>query len=340
ILAESIRIQGEDKDEDKGEMIVDTTVQPKNITFPTDDKLRKKIIHQCKKIAQEEGIKLPRTYQRELKRLSYLQRFRRTREQRQQARKADKRILTIARNLVRQLKARLDEPGQERYRERIAPFERVLAQKKHDQDKVYSLHEPHVQCIAKGKAHVAYEFGTKVSFIIGKHSGIIYGALNIEKNDYDGHTLAAALEQFKALNGYRPRRVLADLGYRGRKTVQGVEVLTPDALKRASGSQRYRLRRAMHRRSNVEATVSYLKRCHRLARNFYKGVAGDHYNVLLVAAAASFARWMRAFLAFWAHVWRCVQGMWAKRGVFVGLETALQRLQRMCLCPQARIQCL
>ncbi|MDW8231103.1 MAG: transposase, partial [Saprospiraceae bacterium] len=178
------------------------------------------------------------------------------------------------------------------------------------------------------------------SFIIGKHSGVIYGALNIEKNDYDGHTLDAALEQFKALNGYRPRRVLADLGYRGRKTVQGVEVLTPDALKQASGSQRYRLRRAMHRRSSVEATVSYLKRCHRLARNFYKGVAGDHYNVLLVAAAGNFARWMRAFLAFWAHVWRCVQGMWPGRGVFVGLEPALQRLQWMCLCPQARIQCL
>ena len=42
------------------EVLVDehTTVQEKNITFPTDAKLHKKIIERCNKIAKKEGVKL------------------------------------------------------------------------------------------------------------------------------------------------------------------------------------------------------------------------------------------------------------------------------------------
>jgi IS5 family transposase len=42
ILQESIRVKGKDMDDDHAS--IDTTVQEKNITFPTDDKLHKKII--------------------------------------------------------------------------------------------------------------------------------------------------------------------------------------------------------------------------------------------------------------------------------------------------------
>ena len=50
ILQESIRINGKDSDDDN--VNVDTTVQEKNITFPTDSKLHNKIIKKCKKIAE------------------------------------------------------------------------------------------------------------------------------------------------------------------------------------------------------------------------------------------------------------------------------------------------
>lgn len=40
---------------------------------------------------------------------------------------------------------------------------RLLNQQKNDKKKLYSLHVPEVECIAKGKAHKKYEFGTKVS---------------------------------------------------------------------------------------------------------------------------------------------------------------------------------
>lgn len=54
ILKESIRVNG--KDGDDGSISVDTTVQEKNITFPTDAKLHKRIIDKCKAIAEQEAL--------------------------------------------------------------------------------------------------------------------------------------------------------------------------------------------------------------------------------------------------------------------------------------------
>ncbi|MBN2172726.1 MAG: transposase [Bacteroidales bacterium] len=49
------------------EVLIDTTVQEKNITFPTDAKLQKKIIEKCREIAEKEGIVLRQSYKRKLK---------------------------------------------------------------------------------------------------------------------------------------------------------------------------------------------------------------------------------------------------------------------------------
>jgi IS5 family transposase len=39
----------------------------------------------------------------------------------------------------------------------------ILVQQKYDKDKIYSLHGPYVECIAKGKVHKRYEYGVKAS---------------------------------------------------------------------------------------------------------------------------------------------------------------------------------
>ncbi len=309
ILQESIRIQGNDVDKDKGEVVIDTTVQEKNITFPTDDKQRKKIIRKCTDIAAKEGVLLRQTYTRTIKKLSYQQRFRRTKTQQKQARRADRRILTIAGRLVRDLKNKLSKEAFERRKDEIGLFERVLRQKRQDKDKIYSLPEPHTQCIAKGKQHRPYEFGSKASFIIGRNSGIVLGALNIEQNDYDGHTLDAALEQFEYLNGYEPHKAIVDLGYRGRKIVNNTLIQTPITPPNATTQQKDRLRKSMRRRAAIEATIGHLKRDHRLNRNYYKGIAGDHYNVLLAGAAANFARWMRNAGKFYQQIMACLHAL-------------------------------
>src|SRR5215210_3010977 len=128
IFKESIRINGKDGKEQEG--TVDTTVQEKNITYPTDNKLHRKIINKCVSIAREEQIELRQSYRCTVKKLAVQQRFR-------------------------------NHP-------------------KNDRNKIYSLHEPHVQCISKGKEHKKYEFGSKVSIITTKKSGVLIGALNIE----------------------------------------------------------------------------------------------------------------------------------------------------------------
>ena len=81
-----------------------------------------------------------------------------------------------------------------RYQSDIDLFKRILNQKKSDSNKIYSVHEPDVQCISKGKEHKKYEFGNKVSIIYTQTTGVIIGAIGF-RNPYDGHTIEPALEQ-------------------------------------------------------------------------------------------------------------------------------------------------
>ena len=52
----------------------------------------------------------------------------------------------LMRDLVRKLPAAITEEQ----RENFSLCRRVLAQKPHDNEKIYSLHEPHIYCVAKG----------------------------------------------------------------------------------------------------------------------------------------------------------------------------------------------
>jgi len=289
IFQESVRING--KDGKEKEVCVDTTVQEKNITFPTDTKLYKKIINKCVSIAEKENIELRQSYKRTVKKLSYQQRFRRSKKQHNSARKADRKIKTIAGRLVREIERKLNADALVKHSFSIELFKRVLSQKRQDGNKIYSLHEPEVQCISKGKEHKKYEFGNKVSLMITKKSGVIVGALSLDKNDYDGHTLEPALEQYKQFYGSEPRRAIVDLGYRGIEKIGITEIITPGKKAKAN-TDRLKLRNDHRRRSSIEAKISHLKNDHRLDRNFYRYVAGDITNLLLATASSNFKRMM------------------------------------------------
>jgi len=290
IFRESVRINGKDGKEKV--VCVDTTVQEKNITFPTDTKLYKKIIEKSLATAEAEGIELRQSYRRTIKKLTYQLRFKRSKKQQKVARKAARKIKTIAGRLVRELGRKLPVSALDKHFPTLEIFKQVLAQKRHDKNKIYSLHEPHVQCISKGKEHKKYEFGNKVSVMITKTSGVIVGALSFEKNDYDGHTLPPALEQYKRFYGVEVKRAIADLGYRGTNKIGETEVITP----KTRGETKYekeKLRSEHRRRSSIEAGISHLKNDHRLGRNYYSKIVGDAINVLLAAAAFNFKRMMR-----------------------------------------------
>ena len=256
IFKESIRINGKDGQEQ--DATTDTTVQEKNITYPTDNKLHRKIIKKCTAIADREGIVLRQSYTRVLKRLLMDQRFRNHPKNKGKARKADKKVKTIAGRLARELERKLPPSL---YQDILTLFRQVLAQKKTDNHKIYSLHEPHVQCISKGKEHKKYEFGSKVSIITTKTTGVIIGAINIEKNVHDSKTLEPALTQQQRLTGIILNNNFVDRGYRGVKEVLGTNIIIPDNPgKERTAYEKQKLRKGFKRRAAIEPKIGHLNK--------------------------------------------------------------------------------
>lgn len=286
IFKESIRVNG--KDGGEREATTDTTVQEKNITYPTDNKLHRKIIKRCVGIASKEGIELRQRYTRTMKKLLMEQRFRNHPKSKGRARKADRKVKTIAGRLVRELERKLTSGL---HQDTLELFKKVLLQKKSDSNKIYSLHEPHTQCMSKGKEHKKYEFGSKVSIITTKTTGVIIGALNIERNVHDSKTLQPAIEQQQKLTGITLKNNFVDRGYRGVKEVLGTAIIIPDRSgKQRTAYQKQKLRKGFKRRAAIEPKIGHLKQDHRLGRNFYKGIKGDNINIMLAAAGMNFKR--------------------------------------------------
>lgn len=294
ILSESIRVNTENDDEDHfNTAFIDSTVQEKNITYPTDAKLHKKIIKRVLKIVREKKLPLRQSYQRTLKAISRDQRFRNHPRNHKKAVKADRRLRTIAGRLVRELDRNL--PDKKGYEKMFELFYKVLRQSRNSRDKTYSLHEPEVQCISKGKEHKKYEFGNKASFIRSL-SGIILAAVSF-RNEYDGHTIEATLQQTERMTGRRIENLAGDRGYRGTKQVGTTRILIPQAPKdKDSYYQKRKRHKLFCKRAGIEPTIGHLKSDYRLSRNFYKGVKGDAINIMLAAAAYNFKRAMNALL--------------------------------------------
>lgn len=301
ILAISIRLHGKEAMED--EVAVDTTAQEKNIIFPTDVKLHKKIIEQCRKIAESEEIEQRQSYRRVVKKLVMAQRFRNHPKNRKKAIGAARKLKTIAGRVVREIERKLTEGQKQKYKEKIEIFNRILNQKKKDKEKIYSIHEPKVYCISKGKEHKKYEFGAKASIVITKKSGIIVGAYSLEKNQYDGHTLPKALEQCEELRGTRPKAAIVDRGYRGQSKIEETEVHLPKPPKKtASQYEKKKARQRFRRRASIEPIIGHLKTDFRLVRNFLKGTLGDSINLMLAAAAFNFKKLMRKLRTFFVFL--------------------------------------
>ena len=306
ILKESIRVNG--KDGGEKEATTDTTVQEKNITYPTDNKLHRKIIKKCVALALKAGIELRQSYTRTMKRLLMELRFRNHPKNKGRARKAERKVKTIAGRLVRELERKLP-PGL--HQDTLELFKKVLLQKKSDSNKIYSLHEPHTQCMSKGKEHKKYEFGSKVSIITTKTTGVVIGAINIEKNVHDSKTLKPAIEQQQRLTGTTLKNNFVDRGYAGVKEVLGTTIVAPDKPgKQRTPYQKQKLRNGFKRRAAIEPKIGHLKHDHRLSRNYYKGIKGDNINVMLAAAAMNFKRminkWKVNPLVFLNQLFNCL----------------------------------
>lgn len=294
ILSESIHVNDDKSDDDHhATAFIDSTVQEKNVTYPTDAKLHKKIIGKVLKIVKELNLPMRQSYTFVLKGIYRDQRFRNHPKNRRKAIKADKRLRTIAGRLVRELERNLGQNRQ--HDELLSIFKKILLQRRNSSHKIYSIHEPEVQCISKGKEQKKYEFGNKVS-IIRSATGVILGASSF-RNEYDGHTIQKSLEQVRRLTGKSIRRLAGDRGYRGRKEIDGTQILIPNA-PRAKDTyyQRKKKHKLFCKRAGIEPTIGHLKADYRLGRNFYKGLVGDAINIILAAAAYNFKRAMKVLM--------------------------------------------
>ena len=276
---------------------IDTTVQEKNITYPTDSKLAIKIINRLNKLAKKEAIQQRRTYVKEVKNCRLAIRNFRHPKKRAQARKALKRLRTIAGILIRELRRTL--PPQDLFEQHQKDFlfyERVLAQQPKDTNKIYSLHESGVYCMAKGKDHVQYEYGNKASIASTAKSNIIVGVVSHEKNIHDSRTLPDVLEHIDQSRGKKAEQATCDRGYRGKNKVNGTDIVLPKPpLKRDNRYQRDKKRKQCRRRAAIEPIIGHLKSDFRLSRNFLKGIKGDEINLLMAAAAWNLKKWLVAF---------------------------------------------
>jgi transposase, IS5 family len=301
---------------------VDTTVQAKSVRFPTDARLYHRMRERLVKAAREQGVTIKQSYQHVGKRLLM-----------QSSRYAHARQMKRARACTRQLRTQLGRVTREierqvgqrptnsdKLQKLLRTAHRIHTQQRHDKNKVYSVHEPEVQCIAKGKAGKPYEFGNKVSVAVSSRGGWFVGAKSFSTNPYDGHTLAAQMKQVEQLIGDRVREVHVDMGYRGHDYA-GKATIHVD--KRQRGRTPKALWKRMKRRAAVEPAIGHLKNEHRLERNRLKGVGGDAINAVLAAAAMNLQKLLRAcgrqLVAQILHFLDWICGLWK----FTGCKSAL-----------------
>ena len=294
IFALSVALHGDAAEQPT--VLVDTTVQEKAITYPTDTKLAIKIINRLNKLAKAQGIKQRRTFVKEVKGLRLACRHFRHVKRRGKAKKALKRLRTIAGILLRELQRKLPAAVLKQEAEHFELYERVLAQQPKDKNKIYSLHEPGIYCVGKGKDHKPYEYGRKASVVATMKSQVIVGVASHDKHEHDSKTLKAALDSANENRKMPVSTAVVDRGYRGSKRKVEAEVILPSApLKRDDQRERQRKRRLCQKRAAIEPIIGHLKHDFRLARNWLKGSEGDAINILMAASAWNFRKWMVAF---------------------------------------------
>ena len=281
---------------------VDTTVQEKAIAFPTGARLYQKMRLCLVREAGKRQIKLRQSFPRLGKRaLARQGRYAHARQMKRAA-KETRRLKTCLGRVLRDI-ARQAPSGDAQLARLLALAERIHSQQRHDKKKVYSVHAPEVECIAKGKAHKPYEFGCKVGVASTSKDNWIVGVQHLPGNPYDGHTLKGAIEQVTRLTGWSPKEAFCDMGYRGHDPLADTRVhLVGRHKKKLSRT----LRKWLKRRAAIEPIIGHLKSDHRMHRNHYQGQTGDAVNATLSAAGfnlrkllAFFLRWiLQAFFSF------------------------------------------
>jgi IS5 family transposase len=305
LLAESLRVahdSGALRSKDLARVTVDTTVQPKNITFPTDAKLLHAAIKGLNRLTRKHGLRLRQSYLRIAKRAAMMagryahakqfNRFNR------QLRLLRTRLGRIIRDIRRRIAGQPDLEAA--FEWPLARANQIRSQQQRQRGwKLYSFHAPEVECIGKGKANARYEFGVKASIVTTNARApggqFVLHAKALPGNPYDGHTLANVIDATESLTGRVIERAYVDKGYRGHDTANPRRVFISGQKRGVFGI----IKRELRRRSAIEAVIGHLKTDGHLGRCYLKGRDGDAANAVLSAVGYNLRlvlAWLRAFL--------------------------------------------
>jgi transposase, IS5 family len=317
LLQESLAVAvktGAARPSDFARLTVDTTVQPRNVMFPTDARLLHRARERLVRLAKANGVQLRQSYARVGKhalikhqRYAHARQFKRAKRS---LRTLKTQLGRVIRDIERKIKGR--EELENRFARELHRARRVHRQERGQRGpKVYSLHAPEVECIGKGKPHKPYEFGVKVSVATtvkrSKGGQFVAHVMALPGNPYDGHSLAKVIPAIEQLLGNRPERFLADAGYKGHKAPPEYKLkVYTQGQKRRMTEQ---IRRELKRRSAVEPVIGHMKAEHRMDRNYLAHSHGDAINAMLAAVGYNFRRllaWLallcaRILVAFLGH---------------------------------------
>ena len=288
-----------------GVVNVDTTVQDKAVAFPTDARLLNKARVALVRLANKSGIPLRQSFER-VGKAAFVrsQRYAHARQM-NRAKAQNRKLRTYLGRVMRDIERKAATGTQEH--KGLSQLLQI-AQRIHDQPrrraegdapKIYSVHAPEVECIAKAKVHKQYEFGVKVGIVSTSKESFVIGAKSLAGNPYDGHTLQACLDQAQRVSHVAPTEAYTDRGYRGHGcATHSLKVWIAGAKRGVTAA----VERKIKRRNAVEPVIGHLKSDGRLARNFLKGVEGDAMNALLCGAGHNMRKILRKLRLLCAHL--------------------------------------
>jgi transposase, IS5 family len=310
LLAESLRVAHETgalRSRDLARVNVDTTVQPKNVTFPTDAKLLHAAVKGLNRLAKTHGVGLRQSYLRLAKRAAMMAgRYAHAKQFNRHHREL-RFLRTRLGRLVRDIRRKIEGKGdlEAVFAVPLSRADQIRSQRQRQRGwKLYSFHAPEVECIGKGKAQAPYEFGVKASIVTTNARApggqFVLHAKTLPGNPYDGHTLKTVLEETQALTGRAIERAFADKGYRGHDANNPRRVFISGQKRGVFGA----IKRQLKRRSAIEPAIGHMKSEGHLGRCYLKGHAGDAANAVLSAVGYNLRRvlaWLRVLLRLFLH---------------------------------------
>jgi transposase, IS5 family len=213
-----------------GKLIMDATACPQDIAYPTDLNLLNDAREKSEELIdliynEARHVKKPRNY-REVARKEYLHTAQKKIKSKKEIRNAVKRQLGFLRRNIKSIHKLLDAynriPLNKRQYKYLLVIQTLYDQqrkmykdKTHSiEDRIVSIHQPHVRPIVRGKTNSYVEFGSKVQV------SLMNGYAFLDDLSWDafneGTRLISSVEKYKERFGFYPEEVLADKIYCNR----------------------------------------------------------------------------------------------------------------------------